>query len=161
MNSNTPYTRSGEHVSQQVDLRQVVYALSASLDLVGIGDVAHGKRVGIMAAECGKALGANASERACLFELGVLHDIGVSSTFIHCHLVSEFDWESSQFHCEVGYDLLKDFPPLAPLAEPIRYHHTHWHRLVKNPWPGGGRDAPGQSYFSGGPGGCPGGTSLR
>ncbi|AHX32955.1 MULTISPECIES: HD-GYP domain-containing protein [Aeromonas] len=133
MNSNTPHTRSGEHVSQQVDLRQVVYALSASLDLVGIGDVAHGKRVGIMAAECGKALGANASERACLFELGVLHDIGVSSTFIHSHLVSEFDWESSQFHCEVGHDLLKDFPPLAPLADPIRYHHTHWHRLVQTP----------------------------
>lgn len=63
----------------------------------------------------------------------MLHDIGVSSTFIHCHLVSEFDWESSQFHCEVGHDLLKDFPPLAPLAEPIRYHHTHWHRLLQTP----------------------------
>ena len=29
--------------SLQVDLRQVVYALSASLDLVGIGDVAPGE----------------------------------------------------------------------------------------------------------------------
>ncbi|WP_017786964.1 HD-GYP domain-containing protein [Aeromonas dhakensis] len=131
MHHNSSHPRCGGLVAQQVDLRQLVYALSASLDLVGIGDVAHGKRVGIMAAECGKALGAGESEQACLFELGVLHDIGVSSTFIHSHLVSEFDWESSQRHCEVGYDLLKDFPPLAPLAEPIRYHHTHWHQLVR------------------------------
>ncbi|TLS16945.1 MAG: phosphodiesterase, partial [Betaproteobacteria bacterium] len=35
-----------------VDLRQVIYALSDALDLVGIDDVAHGKRVGIMAAAC-------------------------------------------------------------------------------------------------------------
>ncbi|MFB2864684.1 HD domain-containing phosphohydrolase [Aeromonas sp. MdU4] len=115
--------------SLQVDLRQVVYALSASLDLVGIGDVAHGKRVGIMAAECSRVLGMDETERRLLFELGVLHDIGVSSTTTHHHLVSEFDWESSQLHCEVGYQLLKDFRLLAPLALPIRYHHTHWHLL--------------------------------
>ncbi|WP_421173062.1 HD domain-containing phosphohydrolase [Aeromonas sp. 601115] len=115
--------------SLQVDLRQVVYALSASLDLVGIGDVAHGKRVGIMAAECGRVLGLDTAECCLLFELGVLHDIGVSSTITHHHLVSEFDWESSQRHCEVGYQLLKDFRLLAPLALPIRYHHTHWHLL--------------------------------
>ncbi|MFM5554298.1 HD-GYP domain-containing protein [Aeromonas veronii] len=115
--------------SLQVDLRQVVYALSASLDLVGIGDVAHGKRVGIMAAECSRELGMSEAERCLLFELGVLHDIGVSSTITHHHLVSEFDWESSQRHCEVGYQLLKDFRLLAPLALPIRYHHTHWHLL--------------------------------
>lgn len=115
--------------SLQVDLRQVVYALSASLDLVGIGDVAHGKRVGIMAAECSRFLGMSEAERCLLFELGVLHDIGVSSTTTHHHLVSEFDWESSQRHCEVGYQLLKDFRLLAPLALPIRYHHTHWHLL--------------------------------
>ncbi|MEV3831309.1 HD domain-containing protein [Aeromonas allosaccharophila] len=115
--------------SLQVDLRQVVYALSASLDMVGIGDVAHGKRVGIMAAECGRFLGMSDAERCLLFELGVLHDIGVSSTITHHHLVSEFDWESSQHHCEVGYQLLKDFRLLAPLALPIRYHHTHWHLL--------------------------------
>lgn len=113
----------------QVDLKQVVYALSASLDLVGIGDVAHGKRVGIMAAECGKVMGVGSAEEVQLFELGVLHDIGVSSTCTHQHLVSEFDWESSNEHCEMGYQLLKDFKPLASLALPIRYHHTHWQQL--------------------------------
>jgi len=59
-----------------------------------------------------------------MFELGLLHDIGVSSTRIHPHLVEEFDWEGSQEHAETGWELLKDFPPLAPMAAPIRSHHT-------------------------------------
>lgn len=114
----------------QSDLRHIVYALSDALDLVGIDDVAHGKRVGIMAAECGKAMGLQESEVAFLFDLGMLHDIGVSSTQTHHHLVSEFDWESSQRHAEVGHQLLRDFLPLANMALPIRYHHTHWDKLA-------------------------------
>jgi putative nucleotidyltransferase with HDIG domain len=112
------------------DLRHVIYALSDALDLVGIDDLAHGKRVGIMAAECADTQGLSQSETAFLFDLGLLHDVGVSSTVTHGHLVAEFDWESSQGHCEVGYALLRDFPPLARMALPIRYHHTRWELLL-------------------------------
>ena len=112
------------------DLRHVIYALSDALDLVGIDDIAHGKRVGIMAAECAQAQGLAHEETAFLFDLGMLHDIGVSSTVTHSHLVSEFDWERSQLHCEVGYALLRDFAPLAKMALPIKYHHTHWEHLL-------------------------------
>ncbi len=111
------------------DLRHVIFALSDALDLVGIDDLAHGKRVGIMAAECAKAQGADADRVAQLFDLGLLHDVGVSSTTTHGHLVAEFDWESSQVHCEVGHALLRDFAPLAWMALPIKYHHTRWDRL--------------------------------
>lgn len=111
------------------DLRHVIYALSDALDLVGVDDIAHGKRVGIMAAECAQAQGWSWAETAFLFDLGLLHDIGVSSTVTHGHLVAEFDWESSQGHCGVGFGLLRDFAPLARMALPIRYHHTHWEKL--------------------------------
>lgn len=113
----------------QADFRQVVYALSDALDLVGVDDLAHGKRVGVMAAECGKALHLGDAEIQELFDLGLLHDIGVSNTTTHQHLVEEFDWAGSQHHAVVGYDLLKDFRPLAHLALPIRYHHTRWDRM--------------------------------
>lgn len=113
----------------EADFRQVVYALSDALDLVGVDDVAHGKRVGVMAAECAKAQGLPAEEVQFLFDLGLLHDIGVSSTATHQHLISEFDWAGSQTHAAVGYELLKDFRPLAGMALPIRYHHTRWDRL--------------------------------
>jgi response regulator RpfG family c-di-GMP phosphodiesterase len=112
-----------------VDLDHVIYALSDALDLVGIDDVGHGKRVGIMAAICAETMGLGQTEITFLFDFGMLHDIGVSSTTVHGHLVNEFDWESSQVHCEIGYKLLRNFPFLSALALPIRYHHTHWDAL--------------------------------
>jgi len=113
----------------RADLHHVIYALSDALDLVGIDDVGHGKRVGIMAAECGKALGLPREKIDFLFELGMLHDIGVSTTLTHRHLVREFDWVGSQQHTIDGYELLKDFAPLARMALPVRYHHTTWEQL--------------------------------
>lgn len=118
------------NLSAQSDLRHVIYALSDALDLVGIDDVAHGKRVGIMAAACGKALGLAEQETTFLFDLGMLHDIGVSSTQTHQHLVEQFDWEGSQVHAELGYALLREFAPLSRMALPVRYHHTHWDKLA-------------------------------
>ncbi|MFZ5483649.1 MAG: HD-GYP domain-containing protein [Pseudomonadota bacterium] len=120
-------------MSLQVELRHVIYALSDALDLVGIDDVAHGKRVGIMAAECGKGMGLPASEVEFLFDLGMLHDIGVSSTRTHGHLVGEFDWAGAQDHAVQGAELLADFKPLAAMSQPIRYHHTRWDVLTGLP----------------------------
>ena len=116
-----------------VDLRQVVYALSDTLDLVGIDDVGHGKRVGTMAAFVGQALGRSWEETIFLFDLGMLHDIGVSSTATHARLTSDFEWQGAQQHCEAGYELLNHFTPLASMALPIRYHHTRWDRLQQIP----------------------------
>lgn len=111
------------------DLRQVVYALSDALDLVGVDDVAHGKRVGIMAAACAQVLGWDAKQQDLMFDLGMLHDIGVSSTQTHQHLLQEFDWPDSQAHAVLGAQLLSEFEPLAPLAPAVRYHHTRWDLL--------------------------------
>lgn len=112
-------------------LRQVVYALSDALDLVGVDDVAHGKRVGTMAAHCARTLGMGQEQVLGLFDLGLLHDIGVSNTSVHRHLVAEFDWAGSQNHAQVGHDLLLNFPPLAHMAVPILHHHTRWDELQK------------------------------
>ena len=116
-----------------VDLRHAIGALSDALDLVGVDDVGHGKRVGIMAACCGQALGLAPPEVERLFDLGLLHDIGVSSTRTHTHLVAEFDWEGSHAHCAAGCERVRDFAPLADLAVPILYHHTHWDILSTTP----------------------------
>jgi putative nucleotidyltransferase with HDIG domain len=123
-------TRLDHNSPLRADFRHVIYALADALDLVGIDDQGHGKRVGIMAVECARELGFDTAATSFLFDLGLLHDIGVSSTVIHGHLVSEFDWSGSQVHCEVGYRLLRDFAPLARLAEPVRHHHTRWDALV-------------------------------
>lgn len=113
----------------QTSLSQIVCALSDALDLVGVDDVAHGKRVGVMASQCGAACGMSTAECDFLLDLGLLHDIGVSSTQVHQHLLQEFDWENSQEHAIKGYEVLKDFVPLSRMAVPIRYHHTRWDEL--------------------------------
>jgi putative nucleotidyltransferase with HDIG domain len=109
-----------------VTLRQMVLTLSRAVDLVGVTDVFHGRRVGMMAVECAKALGCDAATRHLLFDAGLLHDCGVSSTREHHVIVNEFDWDGMNLHCEKGYELLHGFPPLAHLAPLVRYHHTHW-----------------------------------
>ena len=115
-----------------IDLGQAIHALSDALDLVGVDEVFHGKRVGFMVTQCGLALGLGAKELGDLFHAALLHDCGVSSTHVHCYLVNELDWEGSEQHCIKGSELLDQFPPLAHLAPLIRYHHSHWdalHRL--------------------------------
>lgn len=112
-------------------MRQAVFALSDALDLVGVDDVAHGKRVGIMALFCARALGWSEEQQNCMFDMGLLHDIGVSSTQTHQHLLLEFDWPQSQTHADLGCELLSQFAPLAHLAVPIRYHHTRWDRMLE------------------------------
>lgn len=113
----------------EAELHHIIYALSDALDLVGVDDVAHGKRVGVMASACAEVLGWEPAVCDFMFELGMLHDIGVSSTRTHQHLVAEFDWVGSQEHAILGHDLLVDFAPLAKMALPIRYHHTLWAKL--------------------------------
>jgi putative nucleotidyltransferase with HDIG domain len=113
-------------MSITIDLGQAIHALSDALDLVGVDEVCHGKRVGCMALHCGRSLGLSESELEDLFHAGLLHDCGVSSTHMHHCLVNELDWEGSEFHCIRGSELLSQFPPLAHLAPIVRYHHTHW-----------------------------------
>ncbi len=112
-----------------VNFRSVVHALSDSLDLVGVNDVYHGKRVGIMAVAILRTLGWSREDQDMVFDAGLLHDIGVSSSDLHLQLVEDFDWEGSQGHAEFGAHLLSQFPPLSHLAPPIRLHHTHWSEL--------------------------------
>jgi len=106
----------------------MIMALEASVSLVGMNDTNHGKRVGYLASQIGKAAGFSSKDCSFAYELGLLHDCGVSTQQMHSQLVNHFDWEESFVHCEIGYWLLKDFAPLSCYANPIRYHHTPFER---------------------------------
>lgn len=114
-----------------VDLRQAVYALSDALDLVGVNDFFHGKRVGLMAVEMARGLGLDLETQNELFDTGLLHDCGVSSTAMHQNLVEQMDWSGAQGHCEWGHALLRSFSHLAHLAPAVLYHHTHWRDFAR------------------------------
>lgn len=112
-----------------VDLRQMIIVIETAVSLVGMDDTNHGKRVGFIASQLGYELGFSEEDIRFAFELGLLHDCGVSTESMHNNLVNQFNWEGAKLHCEIGYRLLKDFAPLAKFANPIRYHHTSWLEL--------------------------------
>lgn len=113
----------------KTELQQTVVALSDALDLVGVDALYHGKRVGYMMVAGYSQMRSQLSEEQ-VFHLGLLHDVGVSSTEVHRHLISELEWSGAQEHCRVGAERLSRFSPLAPLAPYVLYHHTRWEDLV-------------------------------
>ncbi len=108
-----------------LDLRRIVYVLSDALDLVGIDDVGHGKRVAFMAARAGEVMGFSGTAIEDLLAAGMFHDCGVSSTGEHRSLAGGLDWDGQEAHCVRGQALAVRFRPLAHLAPVIRWHHTH------------------------------------
>jgi putative nucleotidyltransferase with HDIG domain len=112
-----------------IDLRQLVMTIAHAVDLVGVDDVLHGRRVGMLAREMARYMGWPESEQLQLYDAGLLHDCGVSSTRVHRRLVVDLEWSGAQEHCIRGYELLADFPPLAHLARIVRYHHSRWEAL--------------------------------
>ena len=112
------------------NLHELIYALSDALDLVGVDDVNHGKRVAYMALCCADVLQWSERDRIDLFHASLLHDCGVSSTRIHDKLVFTLDWEGAEDHCIRGYRLLGLSGRLKHLADVILFHHTHFEMLA-------------------------------
>lgn len=115
----------------EIDLRQLVITIANTVDLVGVDDVMHGRRVGMLASELARQLGWDDATRVMLYDAGLLHDCGVSSTRHHKRLLEDLEWEGAQEHCRRGYELLKDFRPLAHLAPVILHHHSRWEDLMR------------------------------
>lgn len=122
-------------VGFEANLDEAIYALSSGLDLVGIDDVQHGKRTAFMALETARPIDWDPQTRRDLYYAALIHDLGVSSTEVHRHLVSELEWGNADKHCEIDAELLRGFRPLAHLADILRHHHTHWHELQSGPLP--------------------------
>ena len=116
-------------MSLQIDLKSAVLALSDALDLVGVNDFQHGKRVAMIARETALLLGLPEARLDNLAIAGLLHDIGVSSTAVHRRLVHESEWDDRRAHCERGHELLQPFAHLSLLAKAVLHHHTPWPEL--------------------------------
>lgn len=118
---------------QHVDIHNAITALSCALDLVGVDEVWHGKRVAVIARAIAQHL--NWPEVECLSILyaGMLHDCGVSRIHEHRQLTETLEWDGAEEHCIRGADYLSACPPVAHLSAEIRYHHTRWEKLLETP----------------------------
>ena len=78
----------------RIDLKSAILALSDALDLVGVNDFQHGKRVAMIARETALMLGLPDKRLDRLVCASLLHDLGVSSTAVHRRLLHEADWDA-------------------------------------------------------------------
>lgn len=120
-------------MKQHVDMHNTITALTCALDLVGIDEVRHGKRVAVMALAIAQHLDWTEPECRSILYAGMLHDCGVSRVHEHRHLTETLEWDGAEEHCIRGADYLSACPPLAHLSSEIRYHHTRWDDLQNCP----------------------------
>jgi putative nucleotidyltransferase with HDIG domain len=114
---------------QHVNLHNAITALSCSLDLVGVDEIRHGKRVAIMARIIAQHLNWSEVECQSILYSGMLHDCGVSRIHEHHKLTETLEWDGAEEHCIRGAEYLSACPPVAHLSAEIRYHHTRWEKL--------------------------------
>lgn len=115
---------------QEIDLHSAITALSCSLDLVGVDEVRHGKRVAMMAYHIARELNWPDDECFSILHAGMLHDCGVAQIHEHRQLTETLEWKGAEAHAERGSAYLSECPPLSHLAKEIRYHHTRWENLI-------------------------------
>jgi HD-GYP domain-containing protein (c-di-GMP phosphodiesterase class II) len=113
----------------RMQLKSAVFALSDALDLVGVNDFQHGKRVAMIARETAALIGLPEPRLDNLVFACLLHDLGVSSTAEHQRLAFNVDCADRDVHCLRAYHLLQPFAHLSRVANAIRYHHTAWSDL--------------------------------
>ena len=113
----------------KINLHETIFSLSDALDLVGVDQIYHSKRVAYLAVECGKALNWGKDRLDDLFLAAILHDCGVFKTAIHTRL-THFEANNVGNHCAMGSELLQRTPLLAYLSDYVLYHHTPWKELI-------------------------------
>jgi putative nucleotidyltransferase with HDIG domain len=119
-------------MKQHVDIHSAVTALSCALDLVGIDEIRHGKRVAAITWAIARRLHWPETECLSILYAGMLHDCGVSRMHEHHQLTETLEWDGAEDHCIRGAAYLSACPPLAHLSTEIRYHHTRWEKLLES-----------------------------
>lgn len=109
----------------QIQLYQLLSALSLAMDYNRTGLIRHHQRVALLALYIAGELGMPVDERMHLFCSAVIHDAG-TSTFREKAALEHFEVTDPWKHCERGYLLLHGTGILDPLAETILHHHDRW-----------------------------------
>lgn len=108
----------------KLNMYDLILCLTDAADLVCPEVANHHKQVAYLAFRIGEEFGLSAEQQRELLLAGLLHDIGAFSVQERLELL-EFE-ENSGEHTENGACMVGLFPPLAHVADIIRYHHKPW-----------------------------------
>ena len=109
----------------RIKLYDLMLSLSSAMDLIAPDLFNHHQQVAYLSYYLGREMGLNAEESLNLLLAGIVHDIGSLSLKERLFMVRD-EMEEINSHAFRGAALLEKYPPFAPLAEIIRYHHLPW-----------------------------------
>lgn len=122
-----------------VRLGDLVFAVSAALDVISPAVSGHHLRVARIAREIARRMGLSAGDQRDILLASALHDAGAFSLQERLDIM-RFELAAPQAHAEAGYRLLKHFPDFDRAAQVVRFHHLSWghgsgeqHRGLKVP----------------------------
>ncbi|MBQ7582122.1 MAG: response regulator, partial [Lachnospiraceae bacterium] len=110
--------------------REMMLALSKTVDTKDHYTDGHSRRVGAICAEIGRRLGKSAQEQIDLYAAGLLHDIGKIG--IHEDIIrktsrlDEQEFLIVKAHTTKGYEILKEITDMPKLWECARWHHERY-----------------------------------
>jgi len=107
-----------------IRLSSVIMGLSSALDLVSSKLVHHHRQTTCIAGRIADSMGLSDEEKSHLGIAAALHDIGAIALNLEFELFQ--DGGQLNRHAEIGYLLLKKFPPFSEAARIIRHHHRLW-----------------------------------
>lgn len=110
--------------------REMMLALSKTVDTKDHDTVGHSGRVAAYSAEIARRLGKTVSEQAQIYEAGLLHDIGkigIRDEIIRkSSPLTEEEFAEVKTHTVKGDDILKEIEDMPGLREGARWHHERY-----------------------------------
>ena len=110
--------------------REMMKALSKTVDTKDHYTVGHSMRVAALSAEIGRRLGKSDEEQIKLYAIGLLHDIGkigIHDDIIHKNTRLTLDeFGVVKEHTVKGYEILKEIQDYPALKTGARWHHERY-----------------------------------
>jgi len=107
-----------------------VRALSSSIDAKDPYTRGHSDRVAHLAKQLAQAYGMSTSQVEDVYITGLLHDVGKigvpEATLLKMGTLTDEEFEQIKQHPVIGYEILKDIPPMADMLPGVLHHHESW-----------------------------------
>jgi len=112
---------------------ETLAVLSAALDLRDTETAGHSRRVAAYALRLANSLGCSEDIRDNLLRASYLHDIGkmgiADAILLKPSALTSAERDIMQSHVQIGYEMVRHFSFLAPVAEIVHSHHERWDGL--------------------------------
>ena len=124
------HENTARYIEQRTLFLGTLQALTASIDAKDRYTRGHSERVGLLASQLAQAGGMSADTAEQYRISGLVHDVGKigipEAVLRKKGQLTPQEFEQIKRHPVIGYEILKDIPPMAEILPGVLYHHERW-----------------------------------